>query len=201
MKLKKVDQKPKLKMKPTLPPPQKKKVNPKEVLSNRRSYCDEIHEELQEKGVDFFTPSESGGSLNIDNSYLTLPRNITEVTPRDLGEYLNAFTQQKMYMRTLVGYAEMFMEEARRAYMYASEDLYRELSHSRLSETAKEREVNSDPVVKPLFQEYMDCKNKVKLLNLNILSIEEAIFLISREVSRRNSDFDNETRGYNVSRM
>ena len=85
--------------------------------------------------------------------------------------------------------------------MYASEDLYRELSHSRLSETAKEREVNSDPVVKPLFEEYMDCKNKVKLLNLNILSIEEAIFLISREVSRRNSDFDNETRGYNVSRM
>lgn len=186
--------------KPKLAVPSKK-VNPKSVLSSRRSYCDDIHSELQDKGVDFFTPSEGGGSLNIDGDYLSLPRNITEVTPKDLGEYLNAFTQQKMYMRTLVGYAEMFMEEARREYVYASEDLYRDLSTTKMSETAKEREVNADPVVKPLFEKYIDCKNKVKLLNFNIQSLEEAIFLISREVSRRTSDFDNENRGYNVSRM
>lgn len=186
--------------KPKLAVPSKK-VSPKSVLNSRRSYCDDIHSELQDKGVDFFAPSESGGSLNIDGDYLSLPRNITEVTPKDLGEYLNAFTQQKMYMRTLVGYAEMFMEEARREYVYASEDLYRDLFATKMSETAKEREVNADPVVKPLFEKYIDCKNKVKLLNLNIQSLEEAIFLISREVSRRTSDFDNENRGYNVSRM
>lgn len=188
------------KVTPKLSPP-KKKVSPKSVLNNRRSYCDDIHNELQEKGVDFFVPSESGGTLNIDGSYLSLPRNITEVTPKDLGEYLNAFTQQKMYMRTLVGYAEMFMEEARREYVYASEDLYRALSGTKMSETAKEREVNSDVAVKPLFEKFVDCKNKVKLLNLNIQSLEEAIFLISREVSRRNSDFGNENREYNVARM
>lgn len=181
--------------------PSKKKVSPKAVLNSRRSYCDDIHNELQEKGVDFFTPSDSGGTLNIDSYYLSLPRNITEVTARDLGEYLNAFTQQKMYMRTLVGYAEMFMEEARREYMYASEDLYRELSHTKMSETAKEREVNSDLEVKPLFEKYVDCKNKVRLLNLNIQSLEEAIFLISREVSRRSSDFSDENREYSVSRL
>lgn len=189
------------KVTPKLVSPPKKKVSPKAVLNNRRSYCDDMHNELQEKGVDFFTPSESGGTLNIDGSYLSLPRNITEVTPKDLGEYLNAFTQQKMYMRTLVGYAEMFMEEARREYVYASEDLYRALSGTKMSETAKEREVNSDVAVKPLFEKFVDCKNKVKLLNLNIQSLEEAIFLISREVSRRNSDFGNENREYNVARM
>lgn len=194
MTLKKVSVKPKLS-------PQKKKVSPKAVLNSRRSYCDDIHSELQEKGVDFFTPSESGGSLNINSGYLSLPYNITEVTNRDLGEYLNAFTQQKMYMRTLVGYAEMFMEEARREYVYASEDLYKELSHTKMSETAKEREVNSGPQVKPLFEKFLDCKNKVKLLNFNIQSIEEAIFLISREVSRRSSDFGDENREYNVSRL
>lgn len=191
-----------LKKVPKLKPVQKpKKVSPKEVLNSRRSYCDDIHSELSEKGVDFFAPSENGGSLNIDRDYLSLPRNITEVSPKDLGEYLNAFTQQKMYMRTLVGYAEMFMEEARREYVYASEGLYKDLSHTKMSETAKDREVNSDPEVKPLFEKYLDHKNKVKLLNFNIQSLEEAIFLISREVSRRNSDFDNENRGYNVSRM
>ena len=72
MTLKKVSVKPKL-------APQKKKVSPKAVLNSRRSYCDDIHSELQGKGVDFFTPSESGGSLNINSDYLSLPYNITEV--------------------------------------------------------------------------------------------------------------------------
>lgn len=177
-----------------------KKINPKEVLQERRSYCDKVQKELEEQGVDFFRPSEDGGSLHIDKNYLTLPKNITEVSARDLGEYLNAFTQQKMYMRTLVGYAELFCEEARREYMAVSESRYRELLGSKLSETAKEREVNSDPKVVPSYEKYMDYRNKIKLLNFNIQSIEEAIFMLSREVSRRTGDYENERRDYNVQR-
>ena len=178
----------------------KKKINPKEVLQEKRSYCDKVQKELEDQGVDFFRPSEDGGSLHIDKDYLTLPQNITEVSARDLGEYLNAFTQQKMYMRTLVGYAELFAEEARREYMAVSETRYRELLGSKLSETAKEREVNSNPDVLPCYEKYMDYKNKIKLLNFNIQSIEEAIFMLSREVSRRTGDYENERRDYNVQR-
>ena len=178
----------------------KKKINPKEVLQEKRSYCDKVQKELEDQGVDFFRPSEDGGSLHIDKDYLTLPQNITEVSARDLGEYLNAFTQQKMYMRTLVGYAELFAEEARREYMAVSETRYRDLLGSKLSETAKEREVNSDPDVLPCYEKYMDYKNKIKLLNFNIQSIEEAIFMLSREVSRRTGDYENERRDYNVQR-
>ena len=177
-----------------------KKLNPKEVLKQSRSYCDVIQGELESKGVDFFRPSEDGGSLHIDKDYLTLPQNITDVPAKDLGEYLNAFTQQKMYMRTLVGYAELFAEEAKREYLVASEDRYRDLLGSKLSETAKEREINSDPNVKPHYENYLDCKNKIKLLNFNIQSIEEAIFMLSREVSRRTGDYENERRDYNVQR-
>lgn len=176
------------------------KINPKEVLKEKRNYCDKIQEELEDQGVDFFRPSEDGGSLHIDKDYLNLPRNITEVSARDLGEYLNAFTQQKMYMRTLVGYAELYCEEARRKYMSASETKYRELLGTKLSETAKEREVNSNPSVQPYYEEYMDFRNKIKLLNFNIQSIEEAIFMLSREVSRRTGDYENERRDYNVQR-
>lgn len=175
-----------------------KKLNPKEVLKEQRSYCDKVHEELEEQGVDFFKPSEDGGSLHIDTNYLSLPQNITDIPAKELGEYLNAFTQQKVYMRTLVGYAEMFLEEARREYQEASESRYKELLGSKLSETAKEREVNSDPKVKPSYEKFMDYKNKVHLLNFNISSIEDIIFLISREVSRRTGDFNNENRNYNV---
>lgn len=177
-----------------------KKVNPKEVLKEKRSYCDTLQKDLEDQGVDFFTPSENGGSLHIDKDYLSLPQNITEVSARDLGEYLNAFTQQKMYMRTLVGYAELFCEEAKREYLAVSDPKYRALLNTKLSETTKEREVNSDPEVRPLYENYMDYRNKIKLLNFNILSIEEAIFMLSREVSRRTGDYENERRDYNVQR-
>ena len=176
------------------------KINPKEVLNQKRNYCDKMQEDLEIQGVDFFKPSEDGGSLHIDKDYLSLPQNITEVSTRELGEYLNAFTQQKVYMRTLVGYAELFCEEARREYQEVSESRYKELLGSKLSETAKEREVNSDPNVKPCYEKYLDYKNKVRLLNFNIASIEDIIFLISREVSRRTGDFSEENRNYNVQR-
>ena len=176
------------------------KINPKEVLNQKRNYCDKMQDDLETQGVDFFKPSEEGGSLHIDKDYLSLPQNITEVSTRELGEYLNAFTQQKVYMRTLVGYAELFCEEARREYQEVSESRYKELLGSKLSETAKEREVNSDPNVKPCYEKYLDYKNKVRLLNFNIASIEDIIFLISREVSRRTGDFNEESRNYNVQR-
>lgn len=176
------------------------KINPKEVLKEKRSYCEQIQKELEVQGVDFFRPSDEGGSLHIDKNYLSLPQNITEVSARDLGEYLNAFTQQKMYMRTLVGYAELFAEEARREYREVSEPIYRGLLNTKLSETAKEREVNSDQNVLPSYEKYVDFKTKVRLLNFNIQSIEEAIFMLSREVSRRTGDYENERREDNVSK-
>lgn len=178
----------------------REKVNPKGILKEKRSYCDEIHEGLEKQGVNFFKPSETGGSLNIDGDFLSLPKNITDIPAKELGEYLNAYTQQKVYMRTLLGYAELFCEEKRRAYLDASEDIYKSLLGTKLSETAKEREVNSNPDVKPYYEEYIDYKNKVRLLNLNIASIEDVIFLISREVSRRSGDFNEENRNYNVQR-
>ena len=177
-----------------------KKVNPKEVLTEKRSYCDTVHDELSKKGVDFFSPSDSGGSLNINKNYLELPSEITQVSSTDLGEYLNAFTQQKAYLRTLLGYAEMYAEEARLQYMSCSEQQYRNFLGSKLSETAKEREVNTTPEVRPSYEKWCDYKNKVKLLNYNISSIEDIIFMISREVSRRTGDFNEENRNYNVNR-
>lgn len=175
----------------------RQKVNPKAIM---KSYSDKLQGELEVKGVDFFTPTDidPNGSLNINRDYLTLPQNITDVPTKELGEYLNAFTQQKAYMRTLVGYAELFCEEARRKYVSASEVRYRELLGSKLSETAKEREVNSDPDVLLVYEEFMDYKNKVKLLNTNISSIEDIVFMLSREVSRRTGDFKDDMRNYNV---
>lgn len=175
----------------------RQKVNPKAIM---KSYSDKLQGELEVKGVDFFTPTDidPNGSLNIDKDFLTLPQNITDVPTKELGEYLNAFTQQKVYMRTLLGYAELLAEDARRNYTDVSEMKFREFLGSKMSETAKEREVNSDPEVRPVYENFLDYRNKVRLLNLNIASIEDIIFMLSREVSRRTGDFNEENRNFNV---
>lgn len=181
-----------------------KKINPLEVMQRRRAQqgalVDRLTKEIEDMGVKMFTPIEMGGQLNIDSDYLTLPKNITDIPSQFLGQYLNAFTQQRMYMRTLIGWQTVVLEEAKRNYYAVSEVRYKELSKTKLSETAKERELNSDPNIKPYFMEYKDQKRKLELLELTLLSIEDAIFLISREVSRRTGDFNTENRTYNVLR-
>lgn len=175
----------------------RKRIDPKQLLMEKRKCCDKLHDDLEKQGVVFFNTKEDE-TLNIDGDYLSLPQNITEVSNKDLGEYLNAFTQQKVYMRTLVGYTELLCEEARREYYMVSDKRYKELLNSKLSETAKERDINSNPDVVPYYDNYVDYKNKLRLLSMNILSIEDIIFMLSREVSRRTGDFKEENRNINV---
>lgn len=184
---------------PTLKKKASNKINPLQTLKEKKSLVDLLQEELELKGVDFFNTDESG-SLNIDTDFLSLPKHITDVTAKDLGEYLNAYTQQKSYMRTLLGWAEMYLEEAKTTYLQKSQNAYRRLSETKMSEKAKEREINSDPEIFPYYEEYMNKQRACRLLELNIASIEDIIFMISREVSRRSGDFMAENRNYNVQR-
>ncbi|MCX7985304.1 MAG: hypothetical protein N3A63_10455, partial [Bacteroidetes bacterium] len=164
-------------------------------LKEKRLLVDEITDELKEKGVIFFTPENS---LNIDEEFLVLPKDLTEIPSRLLGNYLNAFTQQRMYMRTLIGWQELVYEEVKRIYYDKSIPLYKELSKQKISETAKERIINNDEEVKEYFIKMKDEKKKLELLMYSLASIEDAIFLISREISRRNGDYEIESRNENV---
>lgn len=184
----------------------KAKINPIAIMKERRAFhekeslADKLTDDLERTGVDFFKPSEMGGSLNLDSRYLTLPKDITETVSRDLGQHLNVFTQQKIYMRTLIGWQEIYTDELKRKYYEVSQPKYAELSKTKMSETAKEREINSDSEIGDHFFQYKDSKRKMDLLHLNLASIEDAIFLLSREISRRTSDWDTENRNHNVGR-
>lgn len=173
----------------------KGKINPREI---RQTYLDKMESDLSKKGVVFF---DNSTCLNIQQDYLELPADITEVPSRDLGEHLNAFTQQKVYLRTLLGRVECSVEESRRAYTEASDQLYRKYSRDKMSETAKERIINETQEVKPFYLEYMDCLRKKSLVEYSIANVEDIIFLLSREVTRRSGDFADESRSYNVGRM
>ena len=168
------------------------KINPRQM---HRSFLDSIEDDLSSQGVVFFD-NETG--LNINEEYLQLPREITEVTSRDLGEYLNAFTQQKVYLRTVLGRAELVEEEARRAYYSSTDSLYKKYSTQRMSETAKDRVINADDSVKPLLEEYQNARSRVQMVKYAIDNVEDICFMLSREVTRRNADFESENRASNV---
>ena len=177
------------------PTEQRQKLNPKEI---QKAYMEKREQELKDRGVVLFDVHED--NLNIDPDFLSLPREITEVPSRDLGQYLNAFTQQKMYLRTLLGRAELLLESARRAYYEVSEPFYTKYSAGKMSETAKERLINANEEVRPLYYLFLDRKRDCSLIEYAITNIEDAIFLISREVTRRTGDFNEENRNHNVSR-
>lgn len=167
------------------------KLDPKSI---RKSYIESMEASLEKQGVVFFDESH----LNINSDYLTLPSEITEVSSKELGEYLSALTQQKVYLRTILGRSDLAVESARRDYLSVSDPLYRKHSRDKLSETAKDRLVNSEESVIPYYHRYEDLKKKRALVELSIANIEDLIFLVSREITRRTGDFSDENRAYNV---
>lgn len=167
------------------------KINPKEL---QKQYANKVEERLSKSGVVFFDEK----NLNIDTDFMILPREITEVQGRDLGEYLNALTQQKLYLRTLLGRTEVENDEASRVYFEKAHPLYRKYSSEKLSEKAKDRMVNADPNVAEYYNKFIDVKRRCSLISQAIENIEDAIFLVSREISRRTTDFENEQRSMSV---
>ncbi len=167
-------------------------------MKEHAAYLARIESGLEENGVTMFEPYN--GSLNIDEEHLSLPADITDIPSVELGATLNAFTQQKMWYRTLMGRLEIACESARRLYSEVSTPYYEELTRQKYTETSKERIVNNRDNVRPLFQKYTDLQRQVSMLSYAIENLEDAIFLLSREVTRRSHDFDEENRNHNVDR-
>ena len=179
----------------------KKKLNPKKVLKERKSLADKLTDDLKDEGLVMFVPTEmTGGTLNIDCDYLTIPSDLTEVPSRDLGKHLNALTQQKAYMRTLSVWQNTYIEEAKRIYYDKYYVVYEELTeeYPKMSEKAKEIHCNNNDYVKEYFLNYRDLQCKLDMIDSTIVSLEELIFLVSREISRRGKDFEELNRNDNI---
>ena len=173
----------------------KEKFNPRQA---RESYLDKIESDLEKQGLVFF---DKDNRLSIDDDYLLIPPEITELPSKEIGEYLSAFTQHKIYLRTLLGRCELMLEEYKRRYFDVTDSHYRKYSaNNKMSETSKEKLINGLDEVRPYYEEYTDFKNKVKIIGYEIANVEDAIFLLSREVTRRNADLANENREYNIGR-
>lgn len=182
----------------------KKRFNPQRGLKERneekRKLMDVVTDDLENQGVVFFKPTDLGGTLDIDVDYISLPRDMTDLPSHELGKYMNAFTQQKMYMRTLMGWQKLKVAEISDKYLTKFEDIYVKTTkeNPKMSEKSKESICNSHPTVKPLFEILKNEERKLNIIEDNIDSITDALFNISREITRKEADFNLETRNYNV---
>jgi hypothetical protein len=168
----------------------------RELKPTVQSLLDRVEDSVSTFSVPIYTADR----VNIDERYLVLPVDITDVTSRELGRYMNALTQQKAYMRTVQGQLELLLEDARIAYYGKSQPLYAKYSAAKYTETAKERLIVTDQNIKHQYEKYAFEKARVNTVAIAIANLEDLFSLVSREVTRRGADIPDDTRAYNVTR-
>ena len=147
----------------------------------------------EENGVKLFSND------NIDDEYLTLPADITEENSKELGRYFNAFTQQKMYLRTVVGRLSAIVRERNHEMNHIRSEVYSSLP-SKMSVKEKELAFSADSRAKEFLDELFYYEEKLRMAVDYLDSLVDAIVLISREISRRTGDWNDSRREDNISR-
>ena len=163
-------------------------------MQQREDFLSDVEKYYESIGIAMF--DRANKMLNINDNYLKIPNDVTNLSPYELGEYLNAFTQQRIYLRTIQSRGEIQEELAKRRYDEAYDKKYKEFTDSSIkySEKAKDKLINMEEDVRPLYYEYRDWGKKLSYLEKCIKSLEEGIFLFSREITRRGMDYTYENR-------
>jgi len=168
-----------------------------ELDAPEESILDTVERELKDDGIILFD------NENILEDYLRLPADITEVLSKDLGRYFNTFTKQKMWTRTLLGRTGALLRELEEELDDIRDKVYSQLP-AKMSIKEKELKLRSDERygerAVELLQKVAIMQEKRKILLDYLDNLVDAIFNISREISRRESDWNDETRENSIDR-
>ena len=137
------------------------------------------------------------GNDNVVSEYLQLPADITEVDSRELGRYFSAFTQQKMYVRTVVGRLSAVVRERNGELNGIRSEVYSSLP-AKVSVKEKELLFSTDSRAIDFLNELFAYEEKLRMVVDYLDSLVDAITLISREISRREGDWNNNRREDNI---
>ncbi len=116
-----------------------------------------------------------------------------------MGNYLNAFTQQKIWVRTVIGRTSVLLRE-RQLFLDEKRAIIFDELPVKMSVKEKELRLLLDPNLKKVKEELIFYEEKLAILEDIISSLEESIFTISREITRRTKDFDEFNRNENWGR-
>lgn len=150
---------------------------------------DQIEKELGVEGIVPFNNS------NVMEDYLQLPADLTESTSKELGRYFNAFTQQKAWTRTLLGRVSVMLKELDAELDNFRKEVFAELP-AKMS--AKEKELHLIEQASDLIAHSNHLKSKKLILDNYLENLIDILFVVSREVSRREGDWSVEKRGHNI---
>ena len=132
---------------------------------------------------------------DVDSAYLVLPKDITDISSKELGKYLNAFTQQKIWIRTVIGRTTLLLREQE---LYLDEKRAKIYAELPVKMSVKEKELKVLLEAKEAMKNTIYFEEKLNTLNDIVCSLEESIFVISREISRRGKDWEEANREDNV---
>lgn len=148
---------------------------------------DKIKEFLKETGVSTFD------NQNVDAEYLKLPKDLTILPTNEISKYLNAITQQRMYVRTLSSQARAIYREAKSSYDREKCRVFA-LAPAKMSVTEKELRVYQDEQASGIRASMEYALERFDFLKDIMDSLDDGIFLVSRELTRRLKDFEDNNR-------
>ncbi len=177
--------------------PDTSEVPVEDIEAPNESILDQVERDLKRDGIVLFD------NENILKDYLRLPADITEVPSKDLGRYFNTMTKQKMWVRTLLGRTGALLRELEEELDDIRGKVYSQLP-AKMSVKEKELKLRSDERYGEraieLLQKVAVMQEKRKILLDYLDNLVDAIFNISREISRRESDWNDETRENSIDR-
>lgn len=135
----------------------------------------------------------------LDEFYLHVPADITEVSDKDLGTYLSTLTVQKNWIITLISKLEAEMLDVKESFEEAYSDSYDNAPHTNVNDKKEYAKTTKK------YRYWARQKNRAEatltMALRNLETLDNAIFLVSREVSRRTGLRDQEIRDHNISNM
>lgn len=170
----------------------KKKLDKvKEIADEEYDMYSKITSQLDSEGIKQFD------NVNVNEDYLQLPTFLTEIDSKELGKYFSAFTMQRMWVRTVRGRVKASIKE-----IEGKLDDIRRTTYAGLpvKMSIKEKEIallDSNKAIS-LINERRFLEAKLDIVNDYIDSLEDGIHNISREITRRGKDFDDDGRGRRI---
>jgi hypothetical protein len=159
------------------------------------SLLTKINGELEKDGFLTFTNDTT------DKEYLSLPLHLDEVAPKEITRYLHAYTQQRVYIRSWLSRVNVLLLEAEFDLDKQKVRVYSGLPSSIKSVSEKEIQLFNDEATLVILNNLKELKAKQVMLSDQIKNIEEIIFDVSRELSRRGIDVSTSNREENINNV
>ena len=162
-------------------------------ITPEQSCLNDLDEFAEKNGLVEFT------NKNVNAEYLELPTFLTDCESRELGKYFHTLTMQKSWAISLRARVKALMDDTDSRLDECKARIFSGLPQ-KLSVTEKELKLYEDEKSKQLLGEMRKYKAQKMMLDSHVECLESSIFDVSREITRREGEFGDNTRGDNIDR-